>query len=145
MKLAALQLMQQKANKQEKECPAVTENGGSSPADGNATESSKALSEDGKAEGTLCGLDQTRNLAESIASEDETGTLLEAALWNGGHVYGCGGALTRISLNAFNTNLAHKTYSRQLPVIPSAFALKTSISVWLKFIQTIESTIELQS
>ncbi|XP_078278905.1 clustered mitochondria protein homolog isoform X1 [Rhinoraja longicauda] len=46
MKLAALQLMQQKANKQEKECPAVTENGGSSPADGNATESSKALSED---------------------------------------------------------------------------------------------------
>lgn len=72
MKLAALQLMQQKANKQEKECPAVTENGGSSPADGNATESSKALSEDGKAEGTPCGLDQTRNLPESIASEDET-------------------------------------------------------------------------
>ncbi|XP_078080887.1 clustered mitochondria protein homolog isoform X3 [Mustelus asterias] len=68
MKLAALQLMQQKANKQEKDCAAVTENGSSCLTE--AVENSKTVSEDGKAEENLSGLDQARNLAESIASED---------------------------------------------------------------------------
>ncbi|XP_060704009.1 clustered mitochondria protein homolog isoform X2 [Hemiscyllium ocellatum] len=44
MKLAALQLMQQKPNKQEKGCAAVTENGSSSPT--GAVESKKTASED---------------------------------------------------------------------------------------------------
>ncbi|XP_060704008.1 clustered mitochondria protein homolog isoform X1 [Hemiscyllium ocellatum] len=70
MKLAALQLMQQKPNKQEKGCAAVTENGSSSPT--GAVESKKTASEDGKAEENLSGLDQARDLAESIASEDKT-------------------------------------------------------------------------
>ncbi|XP_059829435.1 clustered mitochondria protein homolog isoform X2 [Hypanus sabinus] len=44
MKLAALQLMQQKASKQEKDCPTVTENGSSCTPE--ATEISKTMSED---------------------------------------------------------------------------------------------------
>ncbi|XP_062887721.1 clustered mitochondria protein homolog isoform X2 [Mobula hypostoma] len=44
MKLAALQLMQQKASKQEKDCPTVTENGSSCTIE--ATEISKTMSED---------------------------------------------------------------------------------------------------
>ncbi|XP_048468577.1 clustered mitochondria protein homolog isoform X2 [Rhincodon typus] len=44
MKLAALQLMQQKTSKQEKDCTAVTENGSSSPTE--AVESKKTASED---------------------------------------------------------------------------------------------------
>uniref|UniRef100_A0A4W3IDU1 Clustered mitochondria protein homolog n=1 Tax=Callorhinchus milii TaxID=7868 RepID=A0A4W3IDU1_CALMI len=70
MKLAALQLMQQKASKQENACPAVTENGMSCIEV--AGESSKTESEDGKTEENISGLDQARDLAKALTSEDGT-------------------------------------------------------------------------
>ncbi|XP_065709490.1 clustered mitochondria protein homolog isoform X1 [Patagioenas fasciata] len=66
MKLAALQLMQQKANKQESS--GVLENG-SSPENGTA-DSEKSESEDGKIDDNVTGLDQVKELAETIASDD---------------------------------------------------------------------------
>lgn len=69
MKLAALQLMQQKANKQESS--GVLENG-SSPENGTA-DSEKSESEDGKIDDNVTGLDQVKELAETIASDDGAG------------------------------------------------------------------------
>lgn len=69
MKLAALQLMQQKANKQESS--GVLENG-ASPENGTA-DSEKSESEDGKIDDNVTGLDQVKELAETIASDDGTG------------------------------------------------------------------------
>ncbi|XP_010302943.2 clustered mitochondria protein homolog isoform X1 [Balearica regulorum gibbericeps] len=68
MKLAALQLMQQKANKQESS--GVLENG-ASPENGTA-DSEKSESEDGKIDDNVTGLDQVKELAETIASDDGT-------------------------------------------------------------------------
>ena len=69
MKLAALQLMQQKANKQESS--GALENG-ASPENGTA-DSEKSESEDGKIDDNVTGLDQVKELAETIASDDGTG------------------------------------------------------------------------
>lgn len=69
MKLAALQLMQQKANKQENS--AVLENGAS--AENGAADSERPESEDGKIDDSVTGLDQVKELAETIASDDGTG------------------------------------------------------------------------
>lgn len=69
MKLAALQLMQQKANKQESS--AALENGAS--AENSAAESERPESEDGKPDDGVTGLDQVKELAETIASDDGTG------------------------------------------------------------------------
>lgn len=69
MKLAALQLMQQKANKQENS--ATLENGAS--AENGTAESERPESEDGKIEDGVTGLDQVKELAETIASDDGTG------------------------------------------------------------------------
>lgn len=69
MKLAALQLMQQKANKQESS--AALENG-TSPENGTA-ESEKSESDDSKTDDSVTGLDQVKELAETIASDDGTG------------------------------------------------------------------------
>uniref|UniRef100_A0A8C6ZCC4 Clustered mitochondria protein homolog n=1 Tax=Nothoprocta perdicaria TaxID=30464 RepID=A0A8C6ZCC4_NOTPE len=66
MKLAALQLMQQKANKQESS--GVLENG-ASPENGTA-ESEKSESDDGKIDDNMTGLEQVKELAETIASDD---------------------------------------------------------------------------
>ncbi|KAK4812456.1 hypothetical protein QYF61_026449 [Mycteria americana] len=68
MKLAALQLMQQKANKQESS--GALENG-ASPENGTA-DSEKSESEDGKIDDNVTGLDQVKELAETIASDDGT-------------------------------------------------------------------------
>ncbi|XP_035198965.1 clustered mitochondria protein homolog [Oxyura jamaicensis] len=68
MKLAALQLMQQKANKQESS--GALENG-ASPENGTA-ESEKSESDDGKIDDNVTGLDQVKELAETIASDDGT-------------------------------------------------------------------------
>uniref|UniRef100_A0A8D0BWV9 Clustered mitochondria protein homolog n=2 Tax=Salvator merianae TaxID=96440 RepID=A0A8D0BWV9_SALMN len=77
MKLAALQLMQQKAGAQE---PALTslENGDSSPCplleNGTEDDPKSPLEEnrleDGKLEDNVAGLDQVKELAETIASDD---------------------------------------------------------------------------
>lgn len=69
MKLAALQLMQQKANKQESS--GALENG-ASPENGTA-DTEKSESEDGKIDDSVTGLDQVKELAETIASDDGTG------------------------------------------------------------------------
>lgn len=74
MKLAALQLMQQKANKPESS--SVLENG-ASPENG-TEESQKAEREDGKIEESVTGLDRVKELAETIASDDGTGTCCSA-------------------------------------------------------------------
>ncbi|KAF4789699.1 Clustered mitochondria protein like protein [Turdus rufiventris] len=66
MKLAALQLMQQKANKQESS--AALENGAS--AENGAADSERPESEDGKMDDGVSGLDQVKELAETIASDD---------------------------------------------------------------------------
>ncbi|XP_062448447.1 clustered mitochondria protein homolog isoform X1 [Rhea pennata] len=68
MKLAALQLMQQKANKQESS--GALENG-ASPENGTA-ESEKSESDDGKIDDNVTGLEQVKELAETIASDDGT-------------------------------------------------------------------------
>uniref|UniRef100_A0A8D2PQL2 Clustered mitochondria protein homolog n=1 Tax=Zosterops lateralis melanops TaxID=1220523 RepID=A0A8D2PQL2_ZOSLA len=68
MKLAALQLMQQKANKQENS--ATLENDAS--AENGTAESERPESEDGKIEDGVTGLDQVKELAETIASDDGT-------------------------------------------------------------------------
>ncbi|XP_019401109.1 PREDICTED: clustered mitochondria protein homolog isoform X1 [Crocodylus porosus] len=68
MKLAALQLMQQKANKPESS--GVLENG-ASPENG-TEESQKAEPEDSKIEESVTGLDRVKELAETIASDDGT-------------------------------------------------------------------------
>ncbi|KAJ7410654.1 Clustered mitochondria protein like protein [Willisornis vidua] len=68
MKLAALQLMQQKANKQESS--GALENG-ASPENG-AIDSERPESEDGKIDDNVTGLDQVKELAETIASDDGT-------------------------------------------------------------------------
>ncbi|RMC10580.1 hypothetical protein DUI87_12291 [Hirundo rustica rustica] len=68
MKLAALQLMQQKANKQENS--AALENGAS--AENGAADSERPESEDGKIDDSVTGLDQVKELAETIASDDGT-------------------------------------------------------------------------
>lgn len=70
MKLAALQLMQQKANKQEDS--GVLENGAS--VENGTGGSEKSESDDGKIEENVTGLDQVKELAETIASDDGTGT-----------------------------------------------------------------------
>lgn len=75
MKLAALQLMQQKANKQESS--SALENG-ASPENGTA-DSEKAESEDGKIDDNVTGLDQVKELAETIASDDGAGISPTAA------------------------------------------------------------------
>ena len=69
MKLAALQLMQQKANKQESS--AALENGAS--AENSAADSERPESEDGKMDDGVSGLDQVKELAETIASDDGAG------------------------------------------------------------------------
>lgn len=69
MKLAALQLMQQKASKQESS--AALENG-ASPENG-AADGDRPESEDGKIDDSVTGLDQVKELAETIASDDGTG------------------------------------------------------------------------
>ena len=69
MKLAALQLMQQKANKQESSGALEK---GASPENGTA-DSEKSESEDGKIDDNVTGLDQVKELAETIASDDGTG------------------------------------------------------------------------
>lgn len=69
MKLAALQLMQQKANKQESS--AALENGAS--AENGAADSERPESEDGKMDDGVSGLDQVKELAETIASDDGAG------------------------------------------------------------------------
>ncbi|XP_060115464.1 clustered mitochondria protein homolog [Heteronotia binoei] len=61
MKLAALQLMQQKANKQEN---------GSSPTSPFPEEGKKCPLEYGKVEENVAGLDQVKELTETIASDD---------------------------------------------------------------------------
>ncbi|XP_009079958.1 PREDICTED: clustered mitochondria protein homolog [Acanthisitta chloris] len=66
MKLAALQLMQQKANKQESS--GVLENG-ASPENG-AADGERPEPEDGKIDDNMTGLDQVKELAETIASDD---------------------------------------------------------------------------
>uniref|UniRef100_A0A803V0H9 Clustered mitochondria protein homolog n=1 Tax=Ficedula albicollis TaxID=59894 RepID=A0A803V0H9_FICAL len=66
MKLAALQLMQQKANKQESS--AALENGAS--AENGAADGERPESEDGKLEDGVTGLDQVKELAETMASDD---------------------------------------------------------------------------
>ncbi|XP_028563359.2 clustered mitochondria protein homolog isoform X1 [Podarcis muralis] len=74
MKLAALQLMQQKAIKQE--TPSPLENGGSPsssssfPENGVEDGEEKPPSEDGKMEDSVAGLDQVKELTETIASDD---------------------------------------------------------------------------
>ncbi|TFK12830.1 5-hydroxytryptamine receptor 1E [Platysternon megacephalum] len=68
MKLAALQLMQQKANKQENS--GLLENGAS--AENGTGGSEKSESDDGKIEENVTGLDQVKELAETIASDDGT-------------------------------------------------------------------------
>jgi len=69
MKLAALQLMQQKANKPESS--GALENGAS--AENGTADSEKSESEDGKIDDNVTGLDQVKELAETIASDDGTG------------------------------------------------------------------------
>lgn len=73
MKLAALQLMQQKANKQEGS--AALENGAC--AENGAADSERP--EDGKGEDSVTGLDQVKELAETIAADDGAGTASSAA------------------------------------------------------------------
>lgn len=75
MKLAALQLMQQKANKQESSGP-VLENGSSptSPLPENGVEDSqKPPLEDGKMEENVAGLEQVKELTETMASDGGAG------------------------------------------------------------------------
>lgn len=80
MKLAALQLMQQKANKQESS--AALENGAS--AENGAADSERPEAEDGKMDDGVSGLDQVKELAETIASDDGAGVSPSApAGWAG--------------------------------------------------------------
>lgn len=81
MKLAALQLMQQKASKQES--PTSLENGNSSsptssfPENGIGDSEKPPLEdgklEDGRLEDGVAGLDQVKELTETIASDDGAG------------------------------------------------------------------------
>lgn len=80
MKLAALQLMQQKANKQES--PTSLENGSGSPTssmpengveDGEKFPLEDPKLEDGRLEDNVAGLDQVKELTETIASDDGAG------------------------------------------------------------------------
>lgn len=75
MKLAALQLMQQKANKQES---SVALENGASPENG-AADGERPESEDGKIDDSVTGLDQVKELAETIASDEGTGISSSAA------------------------------------------------------------------
>lgn len=81
MKLAALQLMQQKANKPEN---APTLENGSSPPSSSSPENGvedgeksplEEKVEDGKMEESVAGLDQVKELTETIASDDVAGTV----------------------------------------------------------------------
>lgn len=83
MKLAALQLMQQKASKQESSSPSL-ENGGSptTPFPEDRTEGGKKSPlEDGKMEEDVAGLDQVKELTETIASQDGAGVSASEASW----------------------------------------------------------------
>ncbi|XP_077168430.1 clustered mitochondria protein homolog isoform X2 [Paroedura picta] len=74
MKLAALQLMQQKANKQESSSP-LLENGSSPPPpfpENWMEEGKKPPLEGGEAEEKVAGLDQVKELTETIASDEGT-------------------------------------------------------------------------
>uniref|UniRef100_A0A8C5TVR7 Clustered mitochondria protein homolog n=1 Tax=Malurus cyaneus samueli TaxID=2593467 RepID=A0A8C5TVR7_9PASS len=66
MKLAALQLMQQKANKQESSV--ALENGAS--AENGAADSERTEPQDSKMDDGVTGLEQVKELAETIASDD---------------------------------------------------------------------------
>lgn len=91
MKLAALQLMQQKANKQESS--AALENGAC--AENGAADSERPESEDGKIDDSVTGLDQVKELAETIASDDGTGIASSApAPWWAG----TGGSCARLGV-----------------------------------------------
>lgn len=70
MKLAALQLMQQKAISQES---TTSLENGSSTTPSLSEDGGKSSLEDGKLEENVAGLDQVKELTETIASDDGAG------------------------------------------------------------------------